>query len=107
MVEEQSHVQLGTATVGLTLHASIALSRDDRRRHLYIIGKTGTGKSTLLFNLMHADRKRQVDCIWRGDFDAAMLTVFGIGGNVGIDGGEAGAGGSGAGGLRHRDLYLS
>jgi hypothetical protein len=31
------------------------LARDDRRRHLYLIGKTGTGKSTLLLNLMRAD----------------------------------------------------
>lgn len=55
MVDDIEHVQLGTATVGLTLNAPIILSRSDRRRHLYIIGKTGTGKSTLLFNLMHAD----------------------------------------------------
>ena len=55
MPDDQTHVQLGTATVGLELHAPIRLSRDDRRRHLYVIGKTGTGKSTLLYNLMHAD----------------------------------------------------
>ena len=28
---------------------------DDRRRHLYIIGKTGMGKSTLLGNMLHSD----------------------------------------------------
>jgi DNA helicase HerA-like ATPase len=28
------------------------LSIEDRRRHLYVIGKTGTGKSTLLPNLI-------------------------------------------------------
>ncbi|MFA6523582.1 MAG: type IV secretion system DNA-binding domain-containing protein [Candidatus Peribacteraceae bacterium] len=28
---------------------------DDRRRHLYTIGKTGMGKSTLLENMIHAD----------------------------------------------------
>jgi len=28
---------------------------DDRRRHVYIIGKTGMGKSTLLENMIHAD----------------------------------------------------
>src|SRR4051812_28336324 len=27
----------------------------DRRSHLYVIGKTGTGKSTLLLNLMRQD----------------------------------------------------
>lgn len=28
---------------------------DDRRRHVYVIGKTGMGKSTLLENMIHAD----------------------------------------------------
>jgi hypothetical protein len=28
---------------------------DDRRRHMYIIGKTGMGKSTLLQNMIHSD----------------------------------------------------
>ncbi len=42
--------------LGLTVRGEQAiLSADDRRRHLYVIGKTGTGKSTLLFNLMLAD----------------------------------------------------
>ena len=48
-------VQLGTATIGLDLDAPITLSRSDLRRHLYVIGKTGTGKSTLLHNLMLSD----------------------------------------------------
>ena len=48
-------VQLGTATIGLDLDAPITLSRSDLRRHLYVIGKTGTGKSTLLHNLMATD----------------------------------------------------
>ena len=34
------------------------LGRNDRRRHIYLIGKTGTGKSTLLFNLMLSDLER-------------------------------------------------
>jgi hypothetical protein len=55
MPEDFDHVQLGTATVGLALAAPITLSRSDLRRHLYVIGKTGTGKSTLLFNLMLGD----------------------------------------------------
>ncbi|MBI5732802.1 type IV secretory system conjugative DNA transfer family protein [Candidatus Jorgensenbacteria bacterium] len=33
----------------------IRLSDDDRRRHLYIIGQTGTGKSTLLTNMVSED----------------------------------------------------
>jgi len=45
------HVQLGTFSTG----EPALLSYDDRRRHLYVIGKTGTGKSTLLYNLMLAE----------------------------------------------------
>lgn len=48
-------VQLGTTISGLNLHASVMLSESDRRRHLYVIGKTGTGKSTLLLSLILAD----------------------------------------------------
>lgn len=46
---------LGTTTRGLDLDAPVTLSRDDRRRHLYVIGKTGTGKSTLLQSLILSD----------------------------------------------------
>src|SRR5689334_18811988 len=31
------------------------LSAEDRRQHMYVIGKTGTGKSTLLRNLILQD----------------------------------------------------
>jgi hypothetical protein len=33
----------------------IVLSADDRRRHLYVVGQTGTGKSTLLLNCITED----------------------------------------------------
>lgn len=33
----------------------IRMARDDRRRHLYAIGQTGTGKSTFLSNLIEQD----------------------------------------------------
>ncbi|MGA8612762.1 MAG: DUF87 domain-containing protein [Xanthobacteraceae bacterium] len=33
----------------------VVLGPDDRRRHLYIVGQTGTGKSTLLLNLIAQD----------------------------------------------------
>ena len=33
----------------------VRLTRNDRRRHLYIVGQTGTGKSTLLENLIVQD----------------------------------------------------
>src|SRR5260370_18073821 len=33
----------------------VMLDPDERRRHLYIVGQTGTGKSTLLLNLIAQD----------------------------------------------------
>jgi hypothetical protein len=33
----------------------VTLDEDERRRHLYIVGQTGTGKSTLLLNLLRQD----------------------------------------------------
>ncbi len=33
----------------------IRMTRNDRRRHLYILGQTGTGKSTLMENLIYQD----------------------------------------------------
>jgi DNA helicase HerA-like ATPase len=38
-----------------TLGDLIVLDAEERRRHLYIIGQTGTGKSTLLLNLIAQD----------------------------------------------------
>src|SRR5438874_10178580 len=33
----------------------VTLDPEERRRHLYIVGQTGTGKSTLLLNLIRQD----------------------------------------------------
>ena len=38
-----------------TLGGLVMLDPEERRRHLYIIGQTGTGKSTLLLNLIRQD----------------------------------------------------
>src|SRR3989344_1740624 len=35
--------------------APVRVSKDDRRRHLYIIGQTGTGKTTLIQNMVKED----------------------------------------------------
>lgn len=54
----------------------VALPVDDRRRHTAIIGKTGTGKSTLLQNLLLADIRagRGVACIEpHGDLADSLL----------------------------------
>jgi GTPase SAR1 family protein len=37
------------------LGGSVTLSQSERQRHLYLIGQTGTGKSTLLLNLIAQD----------------------------------------------------
>ncbi|MGE0853792.1 MAG: DUF87 domain-containing protein [Hyphomicrobiaceae bacterium] len=55
MPEDHECLQVGTAMIGLELNAPIYLTWADLRRHLYVVGKTGTGKSTLLYNLMRAD----------------------------------------------------
>ena len=41
--------------IGSRVHGPVALSPAARARHLYIIGQTGTGKSTLLLNLIAQD----------------------------------------------------
>ena len=46
---------IGTTTSGLTLASAVTLSLDDRRRHLHLMGKTGTGKTTLLKTLIFDD----------------------------------------------------
>jgi len=51
MLEDRQLIVLGALPSGEVAW----LAPTDRRRHLYLIGKTGTGKSTLLFNLMNAD----------------------------------------------------
>src|SRR3984893_14012124 len=36
----------------------VEFSREERERHVYIVGKSGTGKSTFLFNLAMGDISR-------------------------------------------------
>ena len=38
--------------------AGVSFSREERERHLYIVGKSGSGKSTFLFNLAMGDISR-------------------------------------------------
>lgn len=54
MFETSDFVQLGVTPSG----SAARLSHADRRRHVYLIGKTGTGKSTLLYNFMMSDLAR-------------------------------------------------
>jgi len=40
--------------------APVVFSRDERERHIYVVGKSGSGKSTFLYNLALGD-------IWAGE----------------------------------------
>ena len=48
-------ILVGTTIAGLSLDAPVTLALDDRRRHMHVLGKPGTGKSTLLYSLMLQD----------------------------------------------------
>jgi hypothetical protein len=41
--------------IGTHSEHEVALSNEERSRHLYVVGRTGTGKSTMLLNLMRQD----------------------------------------------------
>ena len=56
-VREDEGIVLGTNThAGVS--SSVSLSADQRLRHTHLIGASGTGKSTLLFNLISQDIAR-------------------------------------------------
>lgn len=48
-------IHLGTRTLWGGTEEPVALSREERRRHVFLVGKTGTGKSTLLRHLVAQD----------------------------------------------------
>jgi len=54
MGNEESFSQIGARYVGAS-DRIFGLGHDDRRHHLYVIGQTGTGKTTLLRNLIIQD----------------------------------------------------
>jgi hypothetical protein len=51
MTIRPQELYLGTRSSG----GAVMLAADERQRHLYIVGQTGTGKSTLLLNLIAQD----------------------------------------------------
>lgn len=53
---DQSKIQLGTATTHYT-DFPVALSREARLRHLFVLGQTGVGKTTLLQRMAIEDMK--------------------------------------------------
>jgi hypothetical protein len=48
---EPELISIATTAAG----GGVVLSRDERERHVYIVGKSGTGKSTFLFNVAMSD----------------------------------------------------
>lgn len=54
-MSENGYSYFGTTTHGGRAGVPVALSLDDRRRHLHIIGRTGTGKTTALKSLLYDD----------------------------------------------------
>lgn len=55
--EIKKNINVVAETVYKNRSTKYGLLRHDRRRHLYVIGKTGTGKSTLLANMAINDLK--------------------------------------------------
>lgn len=49
----------GAVVIGRTHYRSdrrtVGLKRDDRRRHVHVVGRTGVGKTTLLLSQLHSD----------------------------------------------------
>jgi Helicase HerA, central domain len=60
MIEHISHFGI---TNGRTPHRYIGMYQQDRMQHLYVLGKTGTGKSTLLMSLLIGDIETGRGCI--------------------------------------------
>lgn len=54
-MSESGYSYFGTTTHGGHAGIPVALSLDGRRRHLHIIGRTGTGKTTTLKSLLYDD----------------------------------------------------
>lgn len=52
--QNQLDIVFAQNTYGNTI-TPIGLTQDERRRHMYILGATGTGKSTMLLSMIHAD----------------------------------------------------
>src|SRR5467141_2801057 len=52
---EQNHITALAETNFRNQRRRFGIKRADRRAHMYIIGKTGTGKSTLIANLARQD----------------------------------------------------
>ena len=73
MATTDTHIGFHTVWGG---QQPLVLSRGDRRRHVYIVGQTGTGKSTLFCNLLAQDIASGAGCALidpHGDLAHAVL----------------------------------
>lgn len=57
--EDKEEINFFARTEFKNKTATFGIKRIDRRRHIYIIGKTGTGKSTLLANMAISDFRKK------------------------------------------------
>ncbi|MFA6919264.1 MAG: type IV secretion system DNA-binding domain-containing protein, partial [Patescibacteria group bacterium] len=55
MSEDQDYITIFGETNFRNAKRSFGIKRDDRRKHMYIVGKTGMGKTTLLENMIISD----------------------------------------------------
>lgn len=55
--EEKKQINFFARTEFKNKPATFGIKRDDRRKHLYIVGKTGTGKSTMIANMAINDMR--------------------------------------------------
>lgn len=60
------------------IETTVRMDRDDRRRHLYIIGQTGTGKSFLMQNMMRQDMENGDGCCYIDPHGEAIEYVLGL-----------------------------
>ena len=56
--EEKQQINFYAKTEFKNQIVNFGIKKDDRRRHMYIVGKTGTGKSTLIANMAIDDMKK-------------------------------------------------
>lgn len=60
------------------IETMIRMTRDDRRRHMYIIGQTGTGKSFLMQNMMRQDMEAGEGCCYIDPHGEAIDFILGV-----------------------------
>ena len=57
--EEKKLINFFARTEFRNKEATFGIKRDDRRKHMYVVGKTGTGKSTMIANMAINDMRNR------------------------------------------------